>query len=107
MNENAIPIFKTLQERRNTRDGQIVVWGSIVQLPVALYIFAIAWHRFPEDGTDQLLMAGFFHLAIPVALAGTFIKYGAVLDFRPSAVLTCLLAMIACLPFFISLPHML
>ncbi len=98
--------METLRGRRNTRDGRMVFWGSLAQIPAALLMGWMAWRTFPQGGSDDLLFAGLFHLVTPVALVGTFIKYGAQLNFRPSSVLTVLLALIAAVPFALSLPRL-
>jgi|GEM_PF-4371744 len=104
MNPNKAPFFATLRAHSHTRDGRIVFWGSIAQLPLIAIMFWKAWITFPQQGTEELLLTGFLHLLIPVGLTGTFIQNAVALDFRQSAVLTIFLVLIACAPFFISIP---
>jgi len=102
MNPNRLPVLQTVWNHRNTVDGKIVLWGSAVQVPFIIYLLVKVWLIFPLEGTDELLMAAFLHLAIPVALVGTFVRRSAQLDFRPSKVLTILLYLYVAAPFFIS-----
>jgi hypothetical protein len=104
MNPNSQPILQTLWNHRNTWDGKIVIWGSIVQIPFAIYLFIKAWFIFPQSGTDELLVAAFLHLATPVALVGTYVFRSAQLNFRPSKFLTTLLLLYVAAPFFLSWP---
>ena len=99
-----VSVITALRTHRHTTNGRIIYWGSLFQLPFLIYMFAKAWSRFPENGTDDFLMAGLLHLAAPLALVGIFIKYGEPLAFRRSAVHTWLLALVACVPLFVSLP---
>jgi hypothetical protein len=104
MNPNKVPIFATLRAHSHTRDGRIVFWGSIAQLPLIAMMFWKAWNTFPQQGTEELLLAGFLHIGIPLGLTGAYIQNAVSLRFRQSAVLTIFLVLIACAPFFISLP---
>lgn len=104
INPNKVPIFATLRAHRHTRDGRIVFWGSIAQLPLMAMMFWKAWNTFPLQGTEELLLAGFLHLGVAIGLTGAYIKNAVDLGFRQRAVLTIFLVLIACAPFFISLP---
>ncbi|AXQ28994.1 hypothetical protein D0B54_09980 [Solimonas sp. K1W22B-7] len=90
-----------LRARASTRDGCLVIWGSLVQVPAALFFLWKAWLLFPNS--DELLASGLMHLAAPVALVGSWFSYGRQLGFRPTAVLTALLALLAAMPFLFSL----
>ena len=104
MNPKRLPILETLRACRATRDGTIVIWGSIIQIPMVLLMFGMAWSRFPQSITDSLLLAGFLHLCIPVTLVGSWMRYSVMLQFRKSTVLSWFLLLISCTPFFLSLP---
>lgn len=94
-------ILAALRTRAGTRDGRLVIWGSLVQVPAALFFLWKAWLLFPDS--DALLAGGLMHLAAPVALVGSWFNYGQQLGFRPSAVLTALLALLVAMPFLFSL----
>ena len=98
------PVLKTIAERRHTPDGRLVVWGSAAQLPPAAICLWMAYLAFPGDRALDLLTASALHLAMPIALAGTFVRRGGQLEFPRSGVLTALLALLVVVPFFLSLP---
>lgn len=104
MNPERLRILPTLRARKDTLDGRIVIWGSLIQAPMACFMLWQAWRTFPQAGADAMLTAGLFHLAIPVALIGALIENGARLNFRKSPAQTILLSLIAGAPFFLSLP---
>lgn len=103
MNPNEKGIFQILKEQRESLDWKIVVWGSGIQLPFACWMLIKAWQLFPDDALIPYFQAGLLHLAIPVGLVGSFVKYGARLDFRKSVFLTSLLILIAVMPFLLSI----
>lgn len=103
MNPNEKGIVQILKEQRGSLDWKIVVWGSLAQLPFAFWMLIRAWQLFPDDALIPYFQAGLLHLAIPVSLVGSFVKYGAYLDFRKSVFLTTLLIIITLLPFILSM----
>ena len=97
-------VLQTLWSHRSTGEGRVALWGSAIQLPVACYLLFKAWLAFPQDGSEPLLMAGLFHLALPVALLGTYARRASQLHFQRSTELMLLLLLMAAAPFAISLP---
>jgi len=104
MNPYPLPVFQTLWRQRATTDGRIALWGSVIQLPFAIAMLIDGWRLFPNENFDAFLTAGLLHLAMPVALVGTYVRRGARLEFRKSAALTALLLVLALVPFSLSLP---
>jgi hypothetical protein len=101
MNPNQLSIGEMLRTRLRTLDGLIVLIGSIVQIPPAAFILWKAWATFPNESTEQMMLAALLHLSVPIGLIGTWVRYGGRLNFQPSKPLTTLLLLIAIAPFFV------
>jgi hypothetical protein len=104
MNTNKLPVLHTVWTHRQSTAGRITIWGSAIQLPFLGWLLFKATSGFPQQGTDELLLAALLHLAIPVGLIGAFIEQGSQLNFKKSTVLTAFLLVMAVAPFAVSLP---
>ena len=78
--------------------GLIVLIGSAANLLFAVVAFRKAWLLFPDGGADEIMLLGVLHLAIPVGLIGSWVRYGRRFNFQPNKFVAVLLVLIAVAP---------